>query len=197
MSWSGPLWIYLVWDSLCVLLLWSLFFTRSGKFLVSISSNRFSFFCTLSPPSHTLTMWILLWFGLSQKSLKLAHFFCCSNWVLLATLCSKSNILFFASSNLLLIPSGVFFNSDILFFVSKCLFYIVSLSFFILDISVLKLLLRSLSIFITIFLNSVSYKYFPSIWFSSFFLELLLFFHFGHVWLTILAASCYLFPYIS
>lgn len=55
--------------------------------------------------------------------------FCCSNWVLPATLSSKSNILFLASCDLLWIPSSVFFTSDSVLFIPEWLFYVDSLSF--------------------------------------------------------------------
>ena len=87
-------------------------FTRLGKFLVIISSNRFSIPCSVYSPSDIPMMQMLLHFMLSKMFLNLSLFFfsfCCSCWVLFSTLSSKSLIQSSASSNLLFFPSSVLF----------------------------------------------------------------------------------------
>lgn len=46
-SWSGTLWIHLVWNSVQFMTWVSFFFTRWGKFLVIMSSYKFSISCSL------------------------------------------------------------------------------------------------------------------------------------------------------
>ena len=106
---------------LCDSLNWmSVSFPWLGKFSAIISSNKFSALLSLSFPSGTTIMWMLVCLILSSRSLNLASFFLtffyCSAWVISSTLSSRSTIYSFAFSNLLLIPSGVFFISMIIFF---------------------------------------------------------------------------------
>ncbi|KAF6293094.1 hypothetical protein mRhiFer1_009010 [Rhinolophus ferrumequinum] len=98
-----------------------------------------------------------------------------------------------ASSSLLVIPSSALFISVIVFFTSEWFFFMVSMSFFffMLAISLLNYSLRSLSILITIVLNSVSGRLLASILFSSFCGVFSCSFFGGHAFLCllILAAS--------
>ena len=62
-------------SGLCTSWTWVLFsFTRFGKFLVIISSDRFLISCFLYCPSGAPVMQILLYLVLSQRSLKLRSF---------------------------------------------------------------------------------------------------------------------------
>ena len=105
---------------------------------------------------------MLVCLKLSQRLLTLSSFFwilssfCSSNWVLLASLYSKSLILVLASSTLLLIPC-------------KLLFHLVYLSFLTGPfLTLLRFSLRSLGILITSVVNSVPSRLLVSILFISF-----------------------------
>ena len=130
-------------------------FTRLGKFSATISSAVFSTPCSLSPPSGTSIMQMLLCLILSPRSLrcfKINFSLCCCVRVFSVIFSSKLLIQSSAPPKLLLIPSSVHFLSDIIFFISDWLFFWwfnVSLILFILPLNSL----RTLS---TIVLNSVS-----------------------------------------
>ena len=109
--------------------------SRVGKFSIIIFETGF---LSLVP---FLLFLILLWFEcccvsccpavpLSYLHIFLVFFSCCSStWVFLSTLCSSLMIQSSISPNLLLIPSTVFFISDIVCFISSCLLLIASISF--------------------------------------------------------------------
>ena len=71
--WCRPLWVHLVWDCVsctCV----SFSFTRLGKVLVIISSNRFPMPCSHSSHSSTPITWMLLHFICPKEPLNHPHF---------------------------------------------------------------------------------------------------------------------------
>ena len=147
-----------LWASLtCV----SFSITRFGKFLVIISSIRFSNPCSLSSHSGILMIQMLLHFMLSKMFPKSFSFFKMI-FVFAALprcyfLSSKSLMRSSASSNLLFIPPSVLFISNIsFFFFWLVLFYGFCVFFLIL-----------LTILITITLNSPSDKLLASISSSS------------------------------
>ena len=104
---------------------------KLGKFSIIIFSNRFSIPCSSFPSSIPIIP-ILFRFMLSCSSLNtssffLSHFafsfffFFCSFWVLFfSTLFSSLLIWYYGSSSLLLIPSTVSFNSEIVFSFPLC-----------------------------------------------------------------------------
>ena len=126
MFWCGPLWVPLVWNCLCFLDLNFFSFPRLGKFSVTVSSSKFSTPFSLSSPSKTSTVQILVCFMLSQRALKCSSFkknFCVCVWyplLCLPLICSS------VPSNLPLIPSSVVFFSVIIFLSSVCFFFVSS-----------------------------------------------------------------------
>ncbi|KAF6327521.1 hypothetical protein mRhiFer1_008242 [Rhinolophus ferrumequinum] len=156
-------------------------FIRLGKFSDIITSNMFSIPCLLSSPSGIPMMRMLLRLMLSQRSLRpsslffILFSFCCSVWVISATLSSKSLIRSSASSSLLVIPSSEFLISVIVFFSSNWFFVMISTSFFMFSLSSFVMIstsffmssLSSLNILITSVLNSVSERLVTSASFGS------------------------------
>jgi len=59
-SWCSPLWVDPIWDSLCLLNLHVFFPSRLGKLSAIMSSNMFEPHLSLSPPSGTPIVWILV-----------------------------------------------------------------------------------------------------------------------------------------
>ena len=110
---------------------------KLGKFSIITFSKKFSITCC-SSPSGIPIIWILLCFVLSCITLNPSSFFLsffsfsCSFWVPFSTLSSSSLNQSSASSSLVLIPSTVFFSSEIVFFISSWPLLIVSISFFML-----------------------------------------------------------------
>ena len=69
MFWCGPLWVQLVWDSLCFLDLHVYFLCQIRQVFFSLFfKNKFSICCSSSSPSATPMIWMLV-------HLKLFHFF--------------------------------------------------------------------------------------------------------------------------
>ena len=83
MSRSGSVWVYFVWDPLCFLNLDICFLLQVWEFFSHISSNTFSTLFSLSSPSGTLIMCMLICLMLSQRSLKtvLIFFFFLLFWL--------------------------------------------------------------------------------------------------------------------
>ena len=73
MIWS--VWVHLVQDPLCFLYWISVSFFRFGTFSFIISSNTFLTLLSLSPPSGTPIMWMLVHLILSQRCLKMVSVF--------------------------------------------------------------------------------------------------------------------------
>ena len=69
-----PPWVYFIWYSLHFLDLSGDSFPMLGKFLAIISWNMFSVPFSLSSPSGTPIMWMLVLLILSQSSLRLSSF---------------------------------------------------------------------------------------------------------------------------
>ena len=114
MSWCGPLWVQLVWDSLCFLDLCVYFLHQIGKFSFIIFSNKFSISCSFSSPSGIPMIQMLVHLEMSQRLLRPSSFLkffssCSSDWILLSSLCSKSLIWTLASSPPPLVPCRFFF----------------------------------------------------------------------------------------
>ena len=84
MSWSGPLCIPLVWDSLCILDFYVYFFIKLRKFSFIIFSNKFSISCSSSSPSGTPIIGMLECFKLSHRFLSLSSIF----WTLVSSVSS-------------------------------------------------------------------------------------------------------------
>ena len=132
MSQCRPLWDQLVWDSLSFPSLYVFFLHQIREVLVIISSNRFLIPYSFSSPSGIPMMWMLLCFMLYKMFLSSPHFLKFFFFFLLlclgvfSTLSSKSLILPFTSSNLLIIPSSVllisFVISDWTFSLCLCFF---------------------------------------------------------------------------
>ena len=161
-SWSGPLCIHLVWDSLCFLEFLSISFTKLGKFSSIIFSNRFpisyflfSFWHNFGANVGPLELvpeaaYTILFFGVF-------FLFCSDWWLFFASLYSKSLMCFLASSTLLLFPCYLFFISISVPFVSDWIFFML-----------VRSSLSSLSILITSVLKSASDRLLISISFCSF-----------------------------
>ena len=120
MSWSGPLCIHLIRDSLCFLDLRVYFLHQIREVFFHYFSNKFSISCSFSFPSSTPMTQVLICLKLSQKLLSLSSFFLCffvlnyffsfcSNWMSRFSLFSKSLISLLDSSTPLLIPCKFFF----------------------------------------------------------------------------------------
>ena len=112
-------------------------FIKLGKFSIVPFSNRFLSLALL------LLLLVSLLYGYYYIScfttvpFTLLHlseslFLFLSFWVFFSTLSSSLLIQSSASSNLLLIPYTVFFNSEIVFCISSWLLLVVSMSFFML-----------------------------------------------------------------
>ena len=139
-------------------------FITLGKFSANISS------CTFLPLSLFPTiMQMSICLMLFQTSFKLSSCFsiCCSNWVI-STVSSRSLICSSASSNLLFVPSSIFFISAFVFLHSDWFFYIFSMSLLMFSMYSSILLLSLMSIFMTMILDSLSEGLLISIWLSSF-----------------------------
>ena len=97
----------------------SVFFPILGKCSSTFSSFNFSGSFSLSSPSRSPIMWILLHLMQSQMShhvsshFKILSSFCCCVWVSYIFLSSSSQIHSSTSSILLLNPSNLFFSSVI------------------------------------------------------------------------------------
>ena len=130
--WCGPLWVHLVWHTLCLLHL-DVCFPGLGSFHLLFLQVRS---LTLSP-LRTPIMQILVYLMFSQKCHKLSAYFPFSvqlHWFLL--LCPL--ILYSVSSDLLLIPSSIYFISvsilsahfESLYFLTllKCALYSIIIS---------------------------------------------------------------------
>ena len=149
--------------NLCFLELCISFITL-GKFSANISS------CTFLPLSLFPTIIQMpICLMLFQTSFKLSSCFsiCCSNWVI-STVSSRSLICSSASSNLLFVPSSIFFISAVVFLHSDWFFYIFSMSLFMFSVYSSILLLSLMGIFMTVILDSLSEGLLISIWLSSF-----------------------------
>lgn len=147
----------------------SVSFSRLEKISAIISSSKFSSPFLLSSSGISL-MWILFYWFCPKGPLRYLHlknFFFISLlvWVSSIVLSSSLLIYFSASSNLLLNSFRVFFSSAITY-IWSFLEFSISLLKFSLCLSIL--LLSSVSIFITITLNSLSRRLFIFILFSSF-----------------------------
>ena len=108
----------ILYGTLCTSWTWvTLSSSRLGRFSAIISSNIFSspLSLSLSPPSGTPIMQMLVHLMLSQRALKLSpfFFFFCSDSVISTNLSSSFVICFSVSSDLLLIPYSVFYISVI------------------------------------------------------------------------------------
>ena len=115
MSWFGSLW-YTMFGTLCASCTRkSVSFVNFRKFSAIILSNTYFTLFSLSSPSGTPVMQMLVLLMLSHRSLKLFSFFkiyfsfCCSDWVISIILPSKLLLCSSVSSNLPLIPSSAFF----------------------------------------------------------------------------------------
>ena len=119
MLFCGPVWVHLDWYSLCFLSLCDFFQVR--EVFCHYSSNlwcglRFSILCSLSSPSGSLMMQMLLCLMLSQTFFRLFSFllmlfsFWCSACMLTVILSSNLQIWSTVSHNFLLIHFIVFFH---------------------------------------------------------------------------------------
>ena len=121
----------------------AIFFAKYGKFSFINFSNKFSISCSSSSPSGIPMVQILVWVEMSQRHLILSSFFlilfysCCSSWMLISFLCSKSLIWILALSPPLLVPY-IFF--PILISVNFISSWVFLISFSRVSISSLSLL---------------------------------------------------------
>ena len=153
----------------------SISFTKLGKFFslyLQIDFQLLALSLLLLTP-----LWCEHWNTWSHRSsLYYLHFFCilfssyCSDWLVFASLCSKSLIWFLVSSTLLLFACKFFFISIGVSFVSYRIFFML-----------LRYSLHSLSILITSVMNSESDRLFICL---VLFWSFDLFFHLGHVSLS-------------
>ena len=131
--------VYPAWDSQCFLDMVEYFLSPLGKFPSIISSNIFSGPFSLSSPSGTLIMRMLMCLMLSQRSLRLSSLFSfffsifCFAAIISTILSSRPLTHFSASVILLLIPSSVLFIFVCLFFSSSRSLVNISCIFSIFD----------------------------------------------------------------
>ena len=150
-----------------------------------ISSNRYSIPCSFSFPSgNPIMKMFVLHIVPSVPSIILFFYFAALRRWFFATLLSKFLIQSPASSNVLFIPSSVFFILDIAFFVTNWFIFMVFMSYFMLDISV-EVLIKFLENPYNHILNSISCKLLASISFSTFSKD----FSFYFIWGTYKVAS--------
>ena len=74
-SWCGPVWVHLVWDSLCFLNLHVYFLHQIREVFFIIFSNKFSVSCSSSSLSGTPMVQMLVGLEVSQRFLILSLFF--------------------------------------------------------------------------------------------------------------------------
>ena len=97
-----------------------------------------------------------------------SYFFYLLSWVISSSLSSSSLICCFVSSTLLLSASSEFFISNVAFFISDWFYFTFSSPLLLISLYAFILLPRSVSIFMTFCLNSLSGRLFISVSFGSF-----------------------------
>ena len=136
---GGGLWVHFVWDCLCFLDLCVFSFTRLGMFqplFLQTGSRSLAVSLLLVPlMMHMNCAWCyprgLLDFSYLKKIFFL--FVALLGWFLLS--CSLNQWFDPLLHDLLLIPSSVFFTSDIVFFNTDWFFFMVPMPFLMLTIS--------------------------------------------------------------
>ena len=122
---------FILFGTLCDSCTWlSVSFFRFRKFYAIISSNTFLTPLSLSYPSGTPIIQMLVCLMFFQRSLKQflffnLFFFLLHGWVICISLSFRSLMDSSISPNLLLIPSSVFFISVIVFFSSVLSFFYI------------------------------------------------------------------------
>ena len=124
MYWSRPLWVHLEWDPLHFLNLSDFFPHQVMEFFCHYYFKQFFYHCFFFPPSDIPTLQVLLCFILPWISLKLSSYFLGLLFCFVASHGYSFYLVFqltdsvFCFIPVLLIPSSVFFISNILFFIS-------------------------------------------------------------------------------